>query len=71
MKKETIIPRSISGLLMFLFCIVLSIIIIYPLLWIIMSSFKDYMSIYQDVWGLPGEWHFDNYVRKSCMSAAA
>ena len=63
MKKETIIPRSISGLLMFLFCIVLSIIIIYPLLWIIMSSFKDYMSIYQDVWGLPGEWHFDNYVR--------
>ena len=63
MKKDRIFPKSISGLLMFLFCIVLSIIIIYPLLWIIMSSFKDYMSIYQDVWGLPEEWHFDNYVR--------
>ena len=62
-KKETVIPRSISGKMIFLFCILLSVIIIYPLIWIIMSSFKDYMSIYQDVWGLPGEWHFENYVR--------
>ena len=62
-KKETIIPRSIPGLLMFLFCIILSIVIIYPLLWIIMSSFKDYMSIYQDVWGMPEEWLFSNYSR--------
>ena len=62
-KKETVIPRSISGKIIFLFCILLSVIIIYPLIWIIMSSFKDYMSIYQDVWGLPGEWHFENYVR--------
>ncbi len=63
MKKDRIFPKSISGKLIFLMLILLSVIIIYPLLWILMSSFKDYMSIYQDVWGLPEVWHFDNYVR--------
>ena len=63
MKKDRIFSKSISGKLIFLMLILLSVIIIYPLLWILMSSFKDYMSIYQDVWGLPEVWHFDNYVR--------
>ena len=63
MKKDRIFPKSISGKLIFLMLILLSVIIIYPLLWILMSSFKDYMSIYQDVWGLPEVWHFENYVR--------
>ncbi len=63
MKKDRIFSKSISGKLIFLMLILLSVIIIYPLLWILMSSFKDYMSIYQDVWGLPEVWHFENYVR--------
>lgn len=35
--------------------------IIYPLFWICMSSFKDYNGIYSDVWGFPDVWHIENY----------
>ena len=63
MKSKRIIPRSFSGILVFLFLIILVFLIIYPLFWIIISSFKDYQGIYQDVWGLPDEWHFENYTR--------
>ena len=63
MKSKRIIPRSFSGILVFLFLIILVFLIIYPLFWIIISSSKDYQGIYQDVWGLPDEWHFENYTR--------
>ena len=39
----------------------LAILIIYPMFWIVMSSFKDYNGIFKDVWGLPKEWLFENY----------
>ena len=41
--------------------IVLAVLIIYPMFWIVMSSFKDYNGIFKDVWGLPTEWLFENY----------
>lgn len=62
-KKNYIIPRSISGILVFLFLCILVFLIVYPLFWILISSFKDYQGIYQDVWGLPDAWHFENYLR--------
>ena len=49
MKSNKIIPRSFSGILVFLFLLILVFLIIYPLFWIIISSFKDYQGIYQDV----------------------
>lgn len=39
----------------------LAAIIIYPLFWVIVSSFKEYKEIYEDVWGFPKVWHFENY----------
>lgn len=62
-KKDSIIPRTPAGMIVFVMCLLLIFLIIYPLFWIIMSSFKDYAGIYQDVWGLPQEWHFENYLR--------
>lgn len=62
-KKDSIIPRTPAGMIVFVMCLLLIFLIIYPLFWIIMSSFKDYAGIYQDVWGLPEEWHFENYLR--------
>lgn len=41
--------------------LLLAVLILYPLFWIFMSSFKDYNGIYSDVWGLPSSWHFENY----------
>ena len=46
----------------FVILILLAVRILYPMFWILMSSFKDYKSIYGDVWGLPEVWHFENYL---------
>ena len=46
----------------FVILIFLAVLILYPMFWILMSSFKDYKSIYGDVWGLPEVWHFENYL---------
>lgn len=42
--------------------IILFLMIAYPLFWMVMSSFKSYDDIYQNVWSLPEVWHFENYV---------
>ena len=34
----------------FVILIFLAVLILYPMFWILMSSFKDYKSIYGDVW---------------------
>lgn len=39
----------------------LALLILYPMFWILMSSFKDYKGIYGDVWGFPDIWHIGNY----------
>lgn len=64
MKAEKQLKRRIYGageILWFVILIVLAALILYPLFWILMSSFKDYQGIYGDVWGLPSIWHIENY----------
>ncbi len=46
----------------FIILVIFAIMILYPMFWILMSSFKDYQGIYGDVWGLPEVWHVENYV---------
>lgn len=50
-------PRNIIliGLLFF------ALLILYPLFWMVISSLKSYDEIYNSVWSLPTEWHFENY----------
>lgn len=48
--------------IVFIILVILAILILYPMFWILMSSFKDYTSIYTDVWGLPEVWHVENYI---------
>ncbi len=36
-------------------------VILYPLLWMVISSMKSYDEIYSDVWGLPSQWLIGNY----------
>ncbi len=52
---------GIGEVIWLILLIVLAILIIYPMFWIVMSSFKDYNGIFKDVWGLPKEWLFENY----------
>lgn len=59
-KMGKIISR-IATFLTILFLITYLIIIGYPLLWLLFSSFKDTASIYGDTWGLPQVWNFSNF----------
>ena len=59
-KKRRII--GFGEIIWMIILIILAILIVYPLFWILISSFKDYQGIYGDVWGLPKEWLFQNYV---------
>ena len=59
-KIGKIISR-IGTFLTVLFLITYLIIIGYPLLWLLFSSFKDTASIYGDTWGLPQVWNFSNF----------
>ena len=58
-KRRVYGPGEILWLAILFF---LAALILYPLFWILMSSFKDYNGIYGDVWGLPDIWHVENYM---------
>lgn len=64
MEKTKVRKRRIYGPLEILWLVILFVLaglILYPLFWILMSSFKDYNGIYGDVWGMPDIWHIENY----------
>ena len=65
MEKVKVKKRRVYGpgeLLWLAILFLLAALILYPLFWILMSSFKDYNGIYGDVWGLPDVWHVENYL---------
>jgi ABC-type sugar transport system, permease component len=33
------------------------------MIWTIQTSFKDNRELYQNIWGLPHQWHFENYTK--------
>lgn len=35
----------------------------YPLVWMILGSFKTQENFFADIWGLPEVWNFDNYLQ--------
>ena len=65
MEKVKVKKRRVYGpgeILWLAILFLLAALILYPLFWILMSSFKDYNGIYGDVWGLPDLWHVENYM---------
>lgn len=57
LKKETVI-QLLTGLISFLFFLL----ILIPIIWMILSSFKETNEIFTDLWGFPKKWLFSNYV---------
>jgi raffinose/stachyose/melibiose transport system permease protein len=51
------VGESITLLMLVAFAIT----ILYPLIWMVISSMKSYDEIYNNVWGLPSVWHVENY----------
>lgn len=56
-------PHSLSSVLFTIFLWAYAIFSLYPMLWMIMYSFKDNTEIFQtNPFGLPKVWRFENYV---------
>lgn len=55
------VRRHTLNLLLKAFLIFWAAAVIYPLLWMIVSSFKDTNGIYLSTWSLPDSLHFENY----------
>lgn len=55
------VGSNIKLLISHLFLTVFSLIIVYPLFWMIMQSFKKTSEMYTNSWGLPKHLNFDNY----------
>lgn len=53
-----IILNTILDILIFAFVII----ILIPLLWMAISSFKETNEIFSNIWGLPAKWKFSNHV---------
>ena len=55
--------RRAGKFLLYLILIVYAIISIYPLLWMLLYSFKDNTEIFvTNPFGFPKVWHFENYI---------
>ncbi len=55
------LKTRISRNIVFLGLLIFALMILYPLFWMFISSFKSYQEIYTNVWALPSEWHVENY----------
>jgi raffinose/stachyose/melibiose transport system permease protein len=56
MKKVTI------NSIIHLFLLTVAAACLYPLLWIVLASFKTQETIFSDIWSIPSQFHFENYV---------
>ena len=48
-------------MLIHLFLLSIAVTCLYPLLWMVASSFKTQDTIFRDLSLIPGQWHFENY----------
>jgi len=55
--KRVVINSSIH-----LFLLTAAVVCLYPLLWIVLASFKTQETIFSDIWSIPRQFHFENYI---------
>lgn len=54
--------QYVNKFLQHILLIILSIVFVYPVLWMILVSFKNEAEFYTDPWGLPTKLRWENYV---------
>ena len=53
----------IAKVLMYSVLIIWAVLVIFPMLWSIMTSFKTDQEIFFNPWALPKEWMYENFIR--------
>jgi raffinose/stachyose/melibiose transport system permease protein len=57
------VGRAVARVVVWALLIALVIAVLYPLLWMVFSSFKDNREVFDSPWGLPGELRWHNFVQ--------
>ena len=57
---KTMWKKSMKGIV-FLLVAVYAVISVYPLIWVILQSFKNESQSLQSIWSLPTSLHWENY----------
>ncbi len=50
-----------ARLLVRILLLIWSFVVLYPIIWTLQTSFKSNKDLFQNIWGLPKVYHFDNY----------
>ncbi len=53
---------SVGRVIIYILLVIYAVIVIYPMFWTIMSSFKTTKEFYQSVWALPAQLYWENFV---------
>ncbi len=53
----------------YLVMIIVVVLTIYPMIWMLLGSFKTLGEFYTDIWGLPHIWHWDNFAQAFGVTA--
>jgi len=61
MRKKTSINKQKRNIFSHVVLIIWSLVVLFPLWVMLVNSFKDRLSIYQNPFGLPSKWNFSNY----------
>jgi raffinose/stachyose/melibiose transport system permease protein len=56
------VSRVVLRVLVWVLLVALVIAVLYPLLWMVFSSFKDNREVFDSPWGLPGQMRWHNFV---------
>lgn len=59
MRTQAAIVRLLSHFILLIF----TLFIVYPVLWMVLASFKSKGELVSNIWGLPESWAFENYSR--------
>ncbi len=60
--KKPSLKKTIGLITVYTFLIGYLLIVLYPLFWMVISSFKDTSEIFRSVWALPEKWLFQNFI---------
>src|SRR5690349_7651637 len=57
------IPAAALRVLVIALLVLLALAVIYPLIWMVLSGFKDNSEVFGNAWGLPGALRWSNFVQ--------
>lgn len=61
--KKKIKDWNIWIVLVFIFLLIYFLLVLYPLIWMVLSSLKTDREFYRNLWGLPAEFQWKNYIK--------